>query len=71
MNGWKKTIISSDKDFFQLCRDDVQIYRPIQKKIVTKQSIIDDFKIHPNNFALARAIEGDKSDNLPGSKVLD
>ena len=64
--GWKKTIISSDKDFFQLCREDVQIYRPIQKKIVTKQSIIDDFKIHPNNFALARAIEGDKSDNLPG-----
>ena len=65
---WKKTIISSDKDFFQLCREDVQIYRPIQKKIVTKQSIIDDFKIHPNNFALARAIEGDKSDNLPGIK---
>tara|TARA_R100000388_G_C7241934_1_gene162041 strand:- start:1725 stop:2675 length:951 start_codon:yes stop_codon:yes gene_type:complete len=65
---WKKTIISSDKDFFQLCREDVQIYRPIQKKIVTKKSIIDDFKIHPNNFALARAIEGDKSDNLPGVK---
>ena len=63
---WKKTIISSDKDFFQLCRDDVQIYRPIQKKIVTKQSIIEDFQIHPNNFAVARAIEGDKSDNLPG-----
>ena len=66
--GWKKTIISSDKDFFQLCREDVQIYRPIQKKIVTKKSIIEDFKIHPNNFALARAIEGDKSDNLPGVK---
>lgn len=65
-NGWRKTIISSDKDFFQLCRDDVQIYRPIQKKIVTKDSIIEDFKIHPKNFAVARAIEGDKSDNLPG-----
>ena len=65
-NNWKKTIISSDKDFFQLCREDVQIYRPIQKKIVTKQTIIDDFKIHPKNFAVARAIEGDKSDNLPG-----
>ena len=67
-DGWKKTIISSDKDFFQLCRDDVQIYRPIQKKIVTKDSIIEEFKIHPNNFAIARAIEGDKSDNLPGIK---
>ena len=67
-NGWKKTIISSDKDFFQLCRKDVQIYRPIQKKIVTEQTVIEDFKIHPRNFALARAIAGDSSDNLPGIK---
>jgi DNA polymerase-1 len=67
-SDWKKTIISSDKDFFQLCREDVQIYRPIQKKIVTQQSVIDEFSIHPNNFALARAIAGDSSDNLPGIK---
>jgi len=66
--GWKKTIISSDKDFFQLCRPDVQIYRPIQKKIVTEESVVEEFKIHPNNFALARAIVGDSSDNLPGIK---
>jgi DNA polymerase-1 len=66
--GWKKTIISSDKDFFQLCRDDVQIYRPIQKKIVTEQTVVEQFKIHPKNFALARAIAGDSSDNLPGIK---
>ena len=67
-DGWKKTIISSDKDFFQLCREDVQIYRPIQKKVVTKQSVLHEFKIHPKNFALARAMAGDKSDNLPGIK---
>jgi len=66
--GWLKTIISSDKDFYQLCRDDVQIYRPIQKKIVTEASVVDEFKIHPKNFALARAIAGDPSDNLPGIK---
>jgi 5'-3' exonuclease len=67
-NGWMKTIISSDKDFFQLCRPDVQIYRPIQKKIVTEKSVIEEFKIHPKNFALARAMAGDPSDNLPGIK---
>jgi len=65
-SGWDKIIVSSDKDFFQLCDDYVSIYRPIQDKIVTKQSILDEFKIHPNNFALARAIAGDSSDNLPG-----
>ena len=64
--GWNKIIVSSDKDFFQLCDDHTSVYRPIQNKVVTKQSILDEFKIHPNNFALARAIAGDSSDNLPG-----
>ncbi len=63
---WDKIIVSSDKDFFQLCDDYTSIYRPIQDKVVTKQTILDEFKIHPNNFALARAIAGDKSDNLEG-----
>jgi len=63
---WGKIIVSSDKDFFQLCDDYTSVYRPIQNKVVTKQTILDEFKIHPNNFALARAIAGDPSDNLPG-----
>jgi len=65
-DSWNKMIISSDKDFFQLCSDDTCVYRPIQDKIVCKQDILDEFKIHPKNFALARAIVGDKSDNLEG-----
>jgi DNA polymerase I len=64
--GWDKIIVSSDKDFFQLCDGHTSIYRPIQDKVVTEQTILDEFKIHPNNFALARAIAGDPSDNLPG-----
>ena len=64
--GWNKIIVSSDKDFFQLCDGSTSIYRPIQNKVVTKQTILEEFKIHPNNFALARAIAGDKSDNLEG-----
>ena len=67
-DGWNKIIVSSDKDFFQLCDDDVSVYRPIQKKTLNKQSILEEFHIHPKNFALARAIVGDKSDNLPGVK---
>ena len=67
-DGWNKIIVSSDKDFFQLCDDDVSVYRPIQKKTLNKQSILEEFQIHPKNFALARAIVGDKSDNLPGVK---
>ena len=40
---------SKYKDFFQLCNDETSIYRPIQDKLVTKQTILDEFKIHPNN----------------------
>ena len=62
----EKVIVSSDKDFFQLCDDKTSVYRPIQDKFVTKKTILEEFKIHPRNFALARAITGDKSDNLVG-----
>ena len=65
-NEWEKIIVSSDKDFFQLIAKDVRLYRPIQDQIVTYESLIEEFKIHPKNFALARAMVGDKSDNLPG-----
>ncbi len=64
--GWQKIIVSSDKDFFQLCDDETVVYRPIQKKFVNKPRILEDFGIHPTNFAMARAIAGDASDNLKG-----
>jgi DNA polymerase-1 len=64
--GWHKVIVSSDKDFYQLCDDETVVHRPIQKQIKNKPRIIEEFGIHPKNFALARAIAGDKSDNLPG-----
>ena len=65
-DGWQKVIVSSDKDFFQLCDDETVVFRPIQKEVMTSSSIVEKFSIHPVNFALARAIAGDKSDNLPG-----
>lgn len=64
--GKSKIIISSDKDFFQLCDSETQIYRPIQDTITTEETIVEEFGIHPNNFALARAIAGDPSDNIAG-----
>lgn len=64
--GRSKIIVSSDKDFFQLCDNETKIYRPIQDTITTEQTIIEEFGIHPNNFALARAIAGDSSDNIAG-----
>jgi len=66
MKDYQKVIVSSDKDFYQLCDDKTIVFRPVQKEVLNKNNIIDKFGIHPANFALARAIAGDKSDNLPG-----
>ena len=65
-SGWQKIIISSDKDFFQLCDSETVVFRPIQKKVVNRNTLLEDFKIHPTNFALARAMVGDRSVNLVG-----
>jgi 5'-3' exonuclease len=62
----QKVIISSDKDFYQLVNDKTIIYRPVQNEIVNRKKIVDEFGIHPNNFAISRAICGDNSDNLQG-----
>tara|TARA_Y100001938_G_scaffold143127_1_gene215410 strand:+ start:1603 stop:2568 length:966 start_codon:yes stop_codon:yes gene_type:complete len=64
--GWQKVIVSSDKDFIQLCNDETVLFRPIQKKVHNKLNVVEDFSIHPRNFAVARAIAGDPSDNLKG-----
>ena len=66
LSDWHKIIVSSDKDFYQLCGDTTVLYRPIQDEVINRNFILDKFQIHPNNFAIARAISGDKSDNLPG-----
>ncbi len=62
----QKVIVSSDKDFIQLCNENTILYRPVQKEILNTKKIVDEYKIHPNNFCLARAIAGDVSDNING-----
>ena len=42
------------------------LYRPIQKEVLNEKSILEKFDIHPTNFAMARAMAGDKSDNIEG-----
>jgi 5'-3' exonuclease len=64
--GWQKVIVSSDKDFLQLCDHETVLYRPIQKVVMNRKKVIEEYGIHPTNMALARAIVGDKSDNLDG-----
>ena len=65
-SDYQKVIVSSDKDFIQLLDDKTLLFRPTQDEILNKNKVVEKFGIHPRNFALARAMAGDKSDNLPG-----
>jgi 5'-3' exonuclease len=68
---WQKLIISNDRDFIQLCDDRTVLVRPGKnEEVLNKNSILEQYNIHPRNFAWARAITGDKSDNLDGVKGL-
>jgi len=66
--GWQKIIVSNDKDFMQLCDSETLLMRPVKNEILNKKRIVEQIGIHPTNMALARAIVGDASDNLPGIK---
>ena len=64
----KKIILSSDKDFYQLLSEDVVIYSPTKKKVVTHLDLIKEYKISAENFCLAKSMCGDSADNIPGVK---
>jgi DNA polymerase-1 len=66
LQNYNKVIVSSDKDFIQLCDNSTVLYRPVQHEVLNKKKIVEEYGIHPNNFCLARALSGDKSDNLAG-----
>ena len=64
----KKTIISNDKDFLQLLDTNTFLYRPCKEEVYDVEKVVNEYNIHPTNFAVARSVVGDASDNLPGAK---
>jgi DNA polymerase-1 len=64
--GWQKLIVSNDRDFMQVCDDETVLLRPVKGEYLNIRRIVEQTGVHPTNMALARAIIGDSSDNLPG-----
>jgi len=63
---WTKVIVSSDKDFIQLLDERTLLVRPTQDEILNYKRVLEQYSIHPRNFAIARSMVGDKSDNIDG-----
>lgn len=65
-NGDEVIIISDDKDFFQLTRKGIKIYRPIKNEFVTKSFVMEEFGVKPKILIKAKAITGEDTDFIPG-----
>ena len=67
-----KIIVSTDRDFFQLVDERTAIFRPVKTKenpngeLVNLEWMIKKEGVFPPNYALLKAIVGDKSDNIKG-----
>jgi 5'-3' exonuclease len=62
----KITIVSTDRDFYQLISPTLQVWSPIKKKMYNEEALLEEFGVHPNNYVVYRTFTGDKSDNIPG-----
>jgi len=59
-------IYSTDKDYLQLLNNNVFVFNPMNKKIVTKNTFFDDYGMRADNYIYLKIVEGDSSDNIKG-----
>jgi DNA polymerase-1 len=68
MRAEEKIIVSSDKDLYQLLDDHTRVYSLHKKTFVTKETVMEEFRVQAKHFALAKSLCGDPGDNVPGIK---
>jgi 5'-3' exonuclease len=70
MKDVPKIVASSDKDLYQLLDDKTKIYSLHKKTYITPADVLVEFRVNVKNFAIAKSLCGDPSDNIPGIKGL-
>lgn len=68
--GYKIMIVSTDKDLIQLMNENIQIYDPIKKIIITKEYILEKYEIEPYQILDYLSLVGDQADAIPGVKGI-
>lgn len=70
-SGEAKTIIvTGDRDSFQLIDGDTEVYYTQRGtnefKVMNKKALLDEYGVTPEQFIDLKALQGDKSDDIPG-----
>lgn len=60
------TIVSTDRDFYQLISPVTRVWSPIKKKMYDADALYAEFGVYPVNYVMYRAFTGDTSDNITG-----
>lgn len=71
--GRPRSILSMDKDFYQLIDDEVIVLNTVKKRsraIVNRAEVVDRFGVEPRQWCDFRALMGDPSDNIPGVRGI-
>lgn len=64
--GYKVTIVSSDKDLMQLVNDNVRMMDPMKQRFITHDGVVEKFGVTPDKVVDVQALAGDSVDNVPG-----
>lgn len=64
--GWRVTIVSSDKDLMQLVRPGVDMFDPMKNVAIGPDQVMEKFGVAPNKVVDVQALAGDSVDNVPG-----
>ncbi|HIP56018.1 MAG TPA: DNA polymerase I [Arcobacter sp.] len=66
--GLDVRVISHDKDLYQLIQENIFMFDPMKKKIVTESDCFDKYGVYPKQFTDYQSLLGDSADNVPGVK---
>ncbi|MDR1208028.1 MAG: hypothetical protein LBJ89_01610 [Holosporales bacterium] len=65
--GIESVIVSSDKDFMQLCRPGVSIFDPIKSIFISDEHIHEKFGVSADKVTDVQALAGDPTDGVYGA----
>src|SRR5512139_161590 len=64
--GWKVTIVSSDKDLMQLIEPGLDLLDTMNDRRIDRDYVVEKFGVPPEQLGEVLALMGDSVDNIPG-----
>ena len=67
-NDLNVRVVSHDKDLYQLIGENIFMFDPMKKKVVSRDDCFTKYGVYPEQFTDYQSLLGDSADNVPGVK---